>query len=83
MNRSRLVVAAAVLIILAATGGCSLNESQGTVVGYYRLVGGPAPGVARPQFGTVWAYSGDVPLAGMLRRGQLEARGRTGRGTTT
>lgn len=59
--RSRTV--AAVLTVVAAAG-CS-GTDRGTVEGQYRLAGGPAPGLPRPQLGTIWAYAGKVSLADM------------------
>lgn len=52
----------AVVALSACSGHHSDNPEQrsGTVVGQYHLVGGPAPGVARPQTGTIWAYEGQV-----------------------
>lgn len=56
-----------VMLAFAATAGCSGAASRGTVEGQYQLVGGPAPGLPRPQSGTIWAYTGNVSLAEMAR----------------
>jgi hypothetical protein len=54
-----------VVAVLPATSGCSRHRSEGTVVGEYRLVGGPAPGVNQPEPATIWAYAGHVDLSHM------------------
>jgi hypothetical protein len=46
-----------------ATAGS--HRSQGTIVGEYRLVGGPAPGVNQPEPATIWVYAGHVDLSQM------------------
>lgn len=52
----------AVVVLSACSGRHSdrPEERPGVVAGQYRLVGGPAPGLARPQTGTIWVYDGKV-----------------------
>ena len=54
-----------VVAVPPAVSGCASHRSQGTVVGEYRLVGGPAPGVNHPEPATIWAYAGHVDLSQM------------------
>jgi hypothetical protein len=62
MKRTTAATAVLVGVLLAATG-CSDHESTGTVIGQYRLTGGPAPGVNRALQGTIWAYAGSIELS--------------------
>ncbi len=59
--------AVTVMLVVAAMAGCSGAASRGTVEGQYQLVGGPAPGLPRPQSGKIWAYTGNVTLAQITR----------------
>lgn len=45
--------------------GCSQHPATGTIVGQYRLTGGPAPGLNQPVTGTIWVYPGVVELSGL------------------
>ena len=58
-------VVGAALVLSGCSGHHSggSKEASGVVAGQYTLAGGPAPGLARPQTGTIWAYSGDLDLA--------------------
>jgi len=49
----------------ASSATASSHRSQGTIVGEYRLVGGPAPGVNQPEPATIWVYAGHVDLSQM------------------
>ncbi len=54
-------VPALVWLAVSCTG--RNHAPDGTVVGEYRLVGGPAPGVNEPYPGTIWAYTGSIGWA--------------------
>jgi hypothetical protein len=50
----------AVAVCAIAMSSCGSNHEFGSVVGDYRLVGGPAPGINQGLRGTIWAYRGRV-----------------------
>jgi hypothetical protein len=56
----RAALAVTVLVCAAAVSGCGSHQEPGSVVGDYRQVGGPAPGVNHPVRGTIWAYNGRI-----------------------
>lgn len=59
------VVVGAALVVSACSGHHSGDgkAASGVVAGRYQLVGGPAPGLARPQQGTIWAFAGKLNLS--------------------
>jgi hypothetical protein len=58
--RRRAAITMTVLVCSAAMSGCGSHHASGSVVGDYRVVGGPAPGVDHPLRGVIWAYRGRV-----------------------
>ncbi|MEO8889613.1 MAG: hypothetical protein ABI429_10050 [Jatrophihabitantaceae bacterium] len=72
-----LATAACVLVVLIATATFLWGRRDGTspagpagetgtVVGQYRIVGGPGPGINEAIPGTIWAYSGHRELSALL-----------------
>jgi hypothetical protein len=64
------VVVAAMGLVVSGCG--SAHHPQGAVVGQYRLVGGPAPGVNEPEAGTIWAYAGFIGMQHLVRTKAVE-----------
>ena len=56
----RAALTLAILVCASAMSGCGSHHESGSVVGDYRIVGGPAPGVNQPVQGTIWAFRGRV-----------------------
>lgn len=72
MKRGQAGLALALGVVVGLSG-CSGHHSVGTegppgvVAGQYQLVGGPAPGLPRPQTGMIWAYAGKVASSRLAR----------------
>src|SRR5665213_2944109 len=72
MKCSTSVVVALAGVVTVASG-CNNQmpiaraDPTGTIVGQYRVAGGPAPGINRPEPGTIWAYAGRIDMSQLMR----------------